>query len=64
MPNDFEEMMDPKAVCKILRISRTKFYRMVADGEIEAVRVGQEYRVTPSALHRFIQAGKQERASA
>lgn len=41
-------------VADLLRLSRMTVYRLVADGELPALRVGKSYRVPQSALDAFI----------
>jgi excisionase family DNA binding protein len=39
---------------RVLGISRSKLYELLADGEIPSVRIGRSRRITMSALEEFI----------
>ncbi|MDR0366237.1 MAG: helix-turn-helix domain-containing protein [Bifidobacteriaceae bacterium] len=41
-------------VADILRVSGMTIYRMVASGELPAIRVGRSYRIPSSALDQWI----------
>lgn len=50
-PRPLEELMTVKEVCAVLKISRTKFYRLK---ELPRFRVGGSWRVRPSDLQRYL----------
>jgi excisionase family DNA binding protein len=49
-----ERFLKPAEVWTTLRIDRATFYRLVASGELPAVRVGEQIRVSSDELHDWI----------
>lgn len=49
-------------VAERLRLGRSTIYRLVADGDLEAVQIGRAVRFEPAAVNAFI-ARKRTRAS-
>lgn len=43
-----------RQACKILNIGRTKFYALLASGELTAVRLGRKVLITQEELARFL----------
>lgn len=43
-----------KEVAKMLRVSMTTIYRYVESGKLNAVKIGNSYRVTDEDLRKFI----------
>lgn len=46
-----------REVADILRIHARTAYRLVKDGNIQAIRVGTQWRVTEDALHDYVACG-------
>lgn len=47
-------------VAHILRVDYKTVYRLVHKGEIEVVKVGRVFRVTPKAFDKFMRAAKEK----
>ena len=45
-----------RQACKILNVGRTKFYGLLASGELTAIRLGRKVLVTQEELTRFLTA--------
>lgn len=43
-------------ISKIFRISRSPIYRLIREGTIKAVKVGQAYRVRISDMRNFVES--------
>jgi excisionase family DNA binding protein len=43
------------AVAEILRVSSMTIYRLIAAGDLQAVRVGRQYRVQESVLAAYLE---------
>jgi excisionase family DNA binding protein len=54
-----EELLKPDEVWRALRISRATFFRLVASGELPAVKIGKQLRVSPTELERWIYRNEQ-----
>ncbi|MDF8334693.1 helix-turn-helix domain-containing protein [Novosphingobium cyanobacteriorum] len=39
---------------RMIGIGRTKLYKMIASGEIEAIKLGKSTRITTTSLHKLI----------
>ena len=50
-----EPLMKAAEVSTQLRISRTMVYKLIQEGEIRSVRIGQAVRVRPADLKAYIQ---------
>ena len=46
-----------REVADILRIHARTAYRLVKDGQLAAIRVGTQWRVTEDALHDYVASG-------
>ena len=46
-----------REVANILRVHARTVYRMVQDGVLDAIRVGTQWRIPESALHKYISTG-------
>jgi len=46
-----------REVADILRIHARTAYRLVQDGDLQAIRVGTQWRVTEDALHEYVARG-------
>jgi excisionase family DNA binding protein len=49
------ELYDVPTVARLLRLSRATIYRLIADGELDSVKIGAARRVAPEAIARFKQ---------
>ncbi len=47
-----------------LRLHPLTVYRAVKDGRLEALRIGRSIRITPQAIHDFIQRPRAQRIEA
>lgn len=50
-----ERLLRPREVADRLAVSATTIRRLVAAGEIDAVRVGGQLRLDPAAVEEFVQ---------
>ena len=64
MLNEYDEVLLPRDVQKILHLGRNTVYKYLADGTIKAVRIGSTYRIPKQNLLDFLypieQSGKEE----
>ena len=51
---DDRKVYTVKEIAKILQTSRQQVRRMIQEEELEAVRVGREWRITDDALNAFL----------
>ena len=51
---DERKVYTVKEIAKILQTSRQQVRRMIQGEELEAVRVGREWRITDDALNAFL----------
>lgn len=49
-----EEVYTIEEVAKILKVSEETVRRLIASGELDARRVGRQYRITRAALDKFL----------
>lgn len=49
-----EELLTVKEVARYLKTTRQQVRKMIQNGELAAVKVGREYRVTLEALSDFL----------
>ncbi|WP_324827925.1 helix-turn-helix domain-containing protein [Qipengyuania zhejiangensis] len=40
---------------RMIGVGRTKLYELIANGELEAVKIGKATRITTSSLHRLVE---------
>lgn len=45
---------------EILKVTRRTLYRYIKAGQIKAVRLGREYRITEEALRDFLEHGTED----
>lgn len=45
---------------KVLKVTKRTLYRYIKAGQIKAVRLGREYRITEDALRDFLEHGTEE----
>jgi len=48
-------LLTPEEAAKLLSISRSKLYELLASEELESVRIGASRRIPTSALDRFVE---------
>ena len=51
-------LLDVQQVSKLLNISRTSVYDLLASGELESIKIGRSRRILAEDLERFIQSLK------
>jgi excisionase family DNA binding protein len=51
-----ERLYTYRQVCVALGIEKSKFYELVASGELRAVRMGRQVRVRPDQLRSYIES--------
>ncbi|WP_456396653.1 helix-turn-helix domain-containing protein [Desulfurobacterium sp.] len=52
---DYPDFLTRRQVIKILQISERTFYRLVAAGELEGVKIRGSWRIPKTALIQFLQ---------
>lgn len=52
--SDLRPLLTVEDVARILRISRSMAYRIMADGRLRTVAIGRSVRVRPADLERYI----------
>lgn len=50
----------PNEVAGRLRISKMTVYRLIANGELTAVKIGRSYRIPHDALDRYVKNNTKE----
>lgn len=45
---------------EVLKVTRRTLYRYIKAGQLKAVRLGREYRITEDALKDFLEHGTEE----
>jgi excisionase family DNA binding protein len=51
-------LYDTREAARLLSISRTKVYELMASGELASVRIGRSRRIPAEELRRFVTAEK------
>ena len=54
MFREFPDVMSLKEVCKILGVSTKTGYKLIADGQLHALKVGRSYRVPKIYLFTYL----------
>jgi len=55
MPEDkFPSLLTLKEAMAILRVGRTKIYRLLRSGEIPAIKIGKKWKIKGSELEKYI----------
>ena len=57
MFREFPDVMTLKEVCKILGVSTKTGYKLIADGQLHALKVGRSYRVPKIYLYTYLCKG-------
>lgn len=47
-------LLKPDEAARVLGISRSRYYELIAAGEIKTVKIGASRRVTPEALAEYV----------
>lgn len=55
------EFYTPHEVAEILRLSYPTVYKLIKNGDIEAIKLGAHYRVPASAIENMIDKNKDEK---
>lgn len=55
MLESYNEVLDIKDICKVLRIGRTKAYQLLNKGEIPYRRIGRDYRVRKESVIEYLE---------
>lgn len=51
---DYPNALSVSEVAEILRLCTKTVYKLIHKGDIQAVRIGMEFRVPKRALHRYM----------
>ena len=49
-----DEFYTPLEVAKILRVTRNTIYEHIKSGQLKAIRIGNQYRITKAHLEEYI----------
>jgi excisionase family DNA binding protein len=49
------ELYTPREVAKIVRVTRTTIYQHIKKGQLKAIRIGNQYRITKAQLEEYLQ---------
>ena len=49
-----DDLLSTRQVLNILKVDRITIYRMLQDGRLQGVKIGQQWRFTRSAVERLI----------
>jgi excisionase family DNA binding protein len=49
------ELYTPQEVAKIVRVTRTTIYQHIKKGQLKAIRIGNQYRITKAQLEEYLQ---------
>ena len=52
--SEYDDVLRPEDIQKILRVGRNTVYRYLADGEIKSIRIGTQYRIPKQYLIDFL----------
>ena len=58
--NEYEDVLRPEDVQRILRVGRNTVYRYLSAGDIKSIRIGNQYRIPKRYLIDFIFTNKGE----
>lgn len=53
-----KDLLTPKEVSGILKLTYNKILDMIHLGELKAIRIGKNYRITEYDLHDFIESNR------
>lgn len=49
------ELYTPQEVAVIVRVKRTTIYQHIKRGQLKAIRIGKQYRITKTQLEEYLQ---------
>ena len=52
------ELLTPKEISKLLKLTYGKVLEMIHLGELKAIRIGKSFRITEYDLHDFIEKNR------
>lgn len=55
---DYDEILTVDDLCKILKLSRNTMYKLIADGEIKTIKLGNKHRIPKQYLIDFLNLEK------
>lgn len=55
MLEDYQDVLDTKDICQILRIGRKTAYRLLNSGELPCRRIGRNYKIRKDAVIEYLQ---------
>jgi excisionase family DNA binding protein len=58
MFDDCNEVLEPKDIMKILRISPSNAYKLLKKGDIPSTKIGSQYKVLKADLIQFMEQHK------
>ena len=53
-----KDLLTPKDVARILQLRYNKILEMIHLGELKAIRIGKNFRITEYDLHEFIESNR------
>ncbi len=57
---DYEDVLRPEDVQRILHVGRNTVYKYLADGKIPSIRIGTQYRIPKRSLIDFLYPSVEE----
>ena len=57
-PVKMNELLTPKEISKLLKLTYGKVLEMIHLGELKAIRIGKSFRITEYDLHDFIESNR------
>ena len=57
---EFGKLLKLVEVAEILRVSRQTALRLIKTGQLKAIKVGRQWRVSEEELRRFIEGGAEK----
>ena len=56
---NFPDCVNVKELQSMLRIKRTKAYRLLRSGEIKSIKIGKDYKISKQNIISFLYGGEQ-----
>ena len=57
MFRNYQDVLSIKGLCQALRIGRNTAYKLIGDGTIKSIRVGNVHKITKKSLIEYIKNG-------
>jgi putative molybdopterin biosynthesis protein len=57
------ELYTPQEVAKLVRVKRTTIYQHIKKGQLKAIRIGKQYRITKAQLEEYLQQNVEQGVS-